>query len=306
MLTRERFASILEPYMFKVYETVIEKGEDYAAKLFSVNTSNMRAETVTGMGAADLPRAWNGQVHYGDIDPLYDKTFVHAKFSTGIKFDRDLWEDALYPEAKNRVNRVVLAVHRFRQLHAHALLNNAFATSGTVNGEAVATVGPDTKALCATDHPYSAFNATTQSNKGTAALSVDSLEDARVAMMNFTDDKGQKLLIIPDTLYVPPALEMTAKEIVLSTGRPDTANNTTNVREGAYRVVTLPLLTDSNNWFLCDSAKMREYCLWFDRRKPVPEKEEDFDTEVIKHKMVMRFSYGFIHWCFIYGSEVAN
>jgi hypothetical protein len=305
VLTRERFASILEPYIFKVYETVIEKGEDYASTLFAVNTSKMKSETVTGMGAADLPRAWNGQVHYGDIDPLYDKTFTHAKYSTGIKFDRDLWDDALYAEAKNRVNRVILAVHRFRQLHAHSLLNNAFSTTGTVNGEAVNTVGPDLRALCATDHPYSAANATTQSNKGTAPLSVQALEDARVAMMNFTDDKGQKLLIVPDTLYVPPALDMLAHEIVNSVGRSDTADRADNVRRGAYKVVTLPLLSDSNNWFLVDSSKAKEYCLWFDRRKPIPEKEEDFDTEVIKHKMVMRFSYGFIHWCWIYGSEVA-
>jgi hypothetical protein len=299
MMNGERFATLLEPYLFRVYEEVIERGEDYVGRLFGTSTSKKAWEKVSGIGAADMPVEWQGQVHYGDVSPLWDKTFTHAKYSTGLKFERELWDDALYPEVKNRVNSVMLAVHRFRQIHAHYPFNNAFGDYKT----------PDGVALCATNHPSSPENATTQSNKGTSALSVDSLEETRTAMLNFKDDKGKKLLVVPDLLIVPPSLEQKAKEIVLSTGRPDTADRVDNVRRNAYDVLTLPLLEDSNNWYLVDSKRMKQYQLWFDRRLPVPEREqnqtEDFDTEVIKFKQVMRFSYGSIHWTWVYGHQVA-
>ena len=299
MMTGDRFATLLEPYLFKVYEDIIEKGEDYVGRLFGANKSKRAWEKISGIGAADLPVEWQGQVHYGDVSPLWDKTFNHIKYSTGLKFERELWDDALYPEVKNRINSVMLAVHRFRQIHAHTPFNDAFGAYKT----------PDGQALCSDSHPRSPDDATTQSNKGTSPLTVDALEDTRTAMLNITDDKGKKLLIVPDLLIVPPSLELKAREIVMSAGRPDTADRADNVRRNAYDVLTLPLLTDSNNWFLVDSKRMKQYNLWFDRRLPVPERDksqtEDFDTEVIKFKQVMRFAYGAIHWTWIYGHEVS-
>jgi hypothetical protein len=295
-MLRERFASMLDPYIFGVYEQVIEKGDDIIPRLFGVSNSELSAENVTGIGATGLMQPWQGQVYYDDVDPLWDKTYTHEKYSIGLKIDRDLWDDAQHNEVRDRVQRVTLSVHRSRQIHGHSVFNNAF-TAG-------AYAGPDSVALCSAAHPYSPSNATTQSNAGTSALSVDSLEATRIAMMNFVDDRGKKMLVTPDTLIVPPALEMTAKEIILSTDRPDTADRATNVQKGSYKIVTLPLLTDSNNWFLADSAQMKLLMKWFERRKPVPERDEDFDTEMLKWKYVCRYSYGFHGWWFIMGHNV--
>lgn len=87
-------------------------------------------------------------------------------------------------------------------------------------------------------------------------------------MMNFKDSKGKKILRVPDLVIVPPAFGEASKRIVYSTGRPDTADRVDNVRRGAYDVLSLPLLEDSNNWFLVDS-KQTVFNLWFDRRKGV-------------------------------------
>lgn len=296
MMNRERFASFLDPYVRYVYEYVVEKGDDIIPLLFGVSNSELSMEKVTGIGATGLMQPWQGQVYYDDVDPLWDKSYVHQKYSLGLKIDRDLWDDSQHNEVRDRVQRVTLSVYRTRQDHAHSIFNNAFNA---------AFPGPDGKPLCGTDHPLSPSNTATQSNKGTAALSVDSLEAARLAMMGFTDDRGKKLLLKPDLLLVPPALEMAAEEIVLSAGRSDTANRADNVRKGAYKIITLPLLTDSNNWFVADSQQMKLWMKWFERRKPVPERDEDFDTETLKWKYVARYSYGFHAPLFIYGNEVA-
>lgn len=186
--------------------------------------------------------------------------------------------DAQHNQIKDRVQRVTLSVFRTRQLHAHDVFNHAF----DVNYP-----GPDGKALCATDHPLypGAGSTEVQSNLITAPLSIDALDEARLKMLNFTDDRGKKLLLQPDTLIVPPALEKKAKEMLLSTERPDTADRATNVWKGAYRVVVLPLLTESDVWFLADSAELKRYLRWFERRKPVPSQDEDKDTETKSSKI---------------------
>lgn len=299
IMTRERFASLLEPYMFEVYENVMEQGDDIIPLLFDVNNSNLSQETVTGVGAMGLMQPWTGTVNYDSPTALWDKTYVHQKYSTGIRIDRDLWDDAQFGQAKDRINAAILSAHRTRQLHATSIFNNAFTATAGV------TTGPDGVALCSATHDLSPDNGTHQSNTGTSAISIDAIEATRVAMMNFTDDRGNKLLVVPDMIIVPPALEMKVSEYLQSAGRADTANRADNVRKGAYKLVTLPLLSDSNNWFMVDSAAMKRYLKWFERRKPVPEKDADFDTEVLKWKLVARYSYGFHGYQWIFGHAVA-
>lgn len=95
MLTRERFASMLDPYVRFVYEQVIEKGDDIIPLVFGVSNSELSKETVTGIGATGLMQPWQGQVHYDDVDPLWDKTYTHQKYSIGLKIERDLWDKKL-------------------------------------------------------------------------------------------------------------------------------------------------------------------------------------------------------------------
>src|SRR5690554_6774653 len=129
ILNRERFASMLDPVIFQVYEQLIEKGEDIIPKVYGIHNSTLSQETVTGIGATGLMQEWQGQVYYDDVNPLWNKTYVHKKYSLGLKIDRDLWDDAQHPEIKDRIQRVTLSVHRSRQIHAHSIFNNAFNSS---------------------------------------------------------------------------------------------------------------------------------------------------------------------------------
>lgn len=298
-LTRERFASMLDPYIFQVYEQIVERGDDVIPLLYGVNNSELHEERVTGVGATGLMQPWDGQVHYDHADPLWDRTYRHQKFSIGLKVEKDLWDDAQHSEIKDRVQRVALSVHRTRQIHAHELFNRAFAGS-----PAGPMLGPDGLPLCAATHPRSPSNNTPQGNLGTSMLSSAAIEETRVQMFNWVDDRGKRLLRVPDLLIVPPNLEMVARELIMSTDKPDTSDRSINARKGAYKIITLPLLEDSNNWFLADSQQMKLYMKWFERRKPTPEREEDFDTETLKWKHVARYSYGFHFWAFIFGHNV--
>lgn len=285
---------MLDPYIFSVYEEVVEKGPDIIPVVYGVHNTDLAEERVSGIGATGLMQKWDGQVYYDDISPLWDKTYRVEKYSIGLKIERDLWDDAQHAEIRDRVQRITLSVHRTRQLHAHLVFNDAF-TGSTLKG-------PDGEPLCSANHPLSPERAdVVQSNIGNLELTLDNLEQTRIAMMNWTDDRGNKLLRVPDMLLVPPSLGAKAAELVKSAERPDTADRAANVRQNAYKIVELPLLEKSKAWFLADSQQAKLYLKWFERRKPVPEREEDFDTETLKWKYVARYAFGFHHWSWIYG-----
>lgn len=99
-LTRERFARMLDPYIFQVYETVVEKGPDIIPLIYGVHNTDLAEERVTGIGATGLMQKWDGQVYYDDVRPLWDKTYRVEKYSIGLKIERDLWDKrALSPQA---------------------------------------------------------------------------------------------------------------------------------------------------------------------------------------------------------------
>jgi phage major head subunit gpT-like protein len=213
-----------------------------------------------------------------------------------MSVERKLIDDDDYNKISQRARLLGIAADRTRYNHAASMFNQAFSAT---------RLGGDGKALCATDHPYSPGSSSTQSNKGTSVLSHDAVVETRKAMMQFKDSRGNPILVNPDTLLVPVDLMDTAQTIVNSQNRSGTANNDANTLRG-YRVVVSRYLTDNNNWFLIDSTMARTYFNWFDRVAPefAEDANSDFDL-ASRFRVYMRYSYGFDHWCAIYGHEVS-
>ncbi|MCL6559351.1 MAG: Mu-like prophage major head subunit gpT family protein [Firmicutes bacterium] len=296
-MTREQFAEFLNPIIHEVYDLTLREKKDFVTELYDVNTTKLWEETIHGVGALGLMQPWAGTVHYDDAVPLYKKTFVQKKYSLGLQIERELWEFSQHAKIKDRIKGLATSVFRTRQLHAISVFNNAFTANGA-----------DGVPLCSANHPFSPSDPTVQSNTDTLALTGDNLEAVAIKMQEFTDDRGNKLLIQPDTLIVPRALKAKALEITKSDKKPHVgAENAINVHYGEdWDVVVIPWLTDANNWFVVDSQLMKQIGLkWFESRKPIPERNEDFDTEFLKWKVVCLYDYGFVRWEWIFGNQVA-
>lgn len=54
IMTREKFASFLEPYIYKVYEQTINQEEDIIPKLFDVQNTEKAEEKHIGIGTLGL------------------------------------------------------------------------------------------------------------------------------------------------------------------------------------------------------------------------------------------------------------
>jgi len=307
--------NVLEPVFRELYSQEVKGMKDYIPEMFSVENSDKAVESIEMIGGEGLMEEWshsNNQVYYSDIDELWQKYFKHRKFSDGREIDRDFVDDLKLTAIKDRIRSLAGSVYYTRQRQAAEWFINGDKTTGAVDfrGRVYDAKLPDGKALFATDHPlHPEDNGPGQSNKGTAELSVDAVDDAYVDMQAWTNDKGNIIPVMPDTLIVGPGLRRKAIQIAGKPGKgegyePGSGNFDVNVWDGDLKVIVNPFFAQGNRnaWVLADSRRMKRAMKWFERRKPESGSITDFDTEIAKHKVVGRWSYGGIDWTWGYGS----
>lgn len=125
------------------------------------------------------------------------------------------------------------------------------------------------------------FNASALSGAGghanllTTALSFTAYDAVVTAMQKQTDQAlgaGQRLLVEPKYMLVPPDLRTTALRIRNSELLPGTANNDINPHQGSFEVIVVPDWTDTTDWAcVADPAQFAAIYLMFLRGRKVPE-----------------------------------
>lgn len=264
------------------------------APLFNVLNSTRAAERRKGLGNLAAVPEYNGVIEYDDFNDLDLATYQHKQYARGIRISRALIDDEEYGLISRMVQENAQGFGRTVAEHMVSVFNNAFSSSYT---------GPDGKALCATNHSSGAKP--TFNNKGTAALTHDTVISTRETMRQWKDERGNIILTNPSVLVVPVGLEAEADEIVNSVQRSDNANNAINANRALSYVVE-PLLTDSNNWFLVDPGMSQMYLNWYWRTMPEFREDptSDFSLEM-RMRGYMRYSYGWDTHVWVYGHEVA-
>jgi len=294
MMISDNWGEFLLPHLRKIFEKHQQKMRDFLPVIYNVETSTKAQEFTHGIGSLGLMDEWSdsgNQVSYETVNPGYKQTYTHRKFSKGIKIERELLDDAQYVEVKKRVNLLAQSEYYTKQYYAAYPFNNC-----------TGFLGPDGKAMCATDHPLGPNNSTTWSNLATGTdLDPNNVETIRNYMKGWKDDKGNLLAVNPDTLIVPPALRKKAIIIADTNGEPDTADNNVNIWKGSLNVIEWDFLNTSTMWFMVDMTRMKTFLTWYNRRKAKLESEKMFDTEIAKFKCISRFSFGFDDASFVYG-----
>lgn len=308
---------VLEPIFKELYSLEMKNKKDFIPLLYNVTNSTKAMESYNGVGGEGLMEEWghsNNQVYYEDVDQLWQKIIKNRKFSDGRIIDRDFIDDLQLTEIKRRITSLADAVYKTRQLQGVEFLNNGFDAQGpNWRGRTESYVGPDGKPLFAADHPYSPTNnKDVQGNLGSSALTIDSWDETAVAMQEWRDDKGNPMAVIPDTLIVAPYNARAAFKIAglpdadLPKYEPGSNNFDANMYMGNIKVIVNPFIHPSKrkNWYAADSARLRQFNMWQERRKVENGTMTDFDTEAAKYKAIGRWAYGFVNYSFIYGHKV--
>ncbi len=297
LLLSENWGDFLLPILRNVFDKQMEKHKDYIHVIYNVENSKKAQEFTHGIGSIGLMQEWDAsgrQIHKDQINKGYKATYTHKKYSNSIDVERELMEDAQYSEVKKLSRKLADSLYFTRQYHAVLPFNNV-----------TSFLGPDGKALAATDHPLGPNNSNTWSNYATGrALTPDNVERVRNDMMEWKDDRGNLVMVNPDTLIVPRKQRKAALVVADTDKEPSTADNDVNIWKGAVDVIEWHFLTDADMWFMVDMNRMKQFLTWYQRRKGVIEKDkENFDSEVQSYKVVERFSYGFDESSFLYACK---
>ena len=300
MAISEQWAELLDPGLRAIF--FVQRDALAATSkipmLFNVIGSTKSAEKFLGAGGMSDWLEYEGAIEYDDFDQLYKTTLTHKEFVRGFKVERKLVDDDQYNVINARPRALALSATRTREKHAASVFNNAFSSSYT---------GGDGVSLCNDSHPLApTHSGDTFDNAGTSALSYDNVVGTRRLMREFVDDRGELIVVSPDTLIVPPELEEQAWAIWRTMNKVDSADYHANFVQGFLRnVIVWDYLTDANNWFMVDSAMAKLYLMWIDRiaLEFAMDPSSDFRLEA-RYRGYMRYSYGWSDPRFIYGHAV--
>lgn len=296
----EQWPYLLEPGLRRIFFLQMQALAARSVRpiLFNIMGSQKAQEHFLGAGGmGDVPE-YKGAIEYDDIEELFKTTLTHKEWVKGFKVERKLVEDDQYNTINARPAQLAMAYERTKEKHAASVFNNAFSS---------AYVGGDGVALCSASHPYSPTNPGAQGNMGTSPLSYDAVIDTRKEMRAYEDDRGELMPVMPDLIVHPPELEDTANKIVNTANKPSTNEFEDNfVRRTNMRALSWDYLTDSNNWFLIDSAMAALHLLWIDRvaTEFAVDPTGDYNLEA-KYRGYARWSFGWSDWRWVYGHQVA-
>lgn len=287
----------------KIY--VQDSTDKYAGK-YTYETSFGNFEAVGEAGA--YPRTGMQEGYAQVIEP--------DTWKNSFEVSQEMIEDANMGKVKSLSSQFTLSYNRTKEYLGAALLAGAYNASVTfgngANQRAYNTTSADQVALFSTSHPSKTSASYTQSNFYANPFSYDALCQVEEAMQNFTDDDGNILNVMPDTIVIPN--KGRTKKLVFDAigaeGIPGTANNSMNMQFGRWNVIIWPYLNryipsavtaGTDPWFLLDSKFNEAFygAIWLDRI-PLSVKsyiDDNTDNNVFKGRA--RFKPGFNNWRFI-------
>lgn len=294
-ITREQWIEV-ESVVDVFWDQEMKKKKDFNSLLYNIKDSDKSQENHLGIGAVAQMTPWTGSVSYQEFKKGYAKGFRHAKYSSGIQFEEEVFRFKEYNEIEKRSRKLLDSVYKTLQAHGVSTFNNAFDAT---------FAGPDAVALCSNAHPYSPSDATTQTNTFDLPLTMANLTTVFNAMTQFKDDKGDLLFTMPNILLT--GIEYRAEALKICGPKagslePFTGDNDANIWADDLTYIYHPLIT-GKKWFLIDKDAMANALFWYNARKANIETDGDFDTEVQKFKVISMFSYGFDNWTWIAGSN---
>lgn len=312
-LVSAQFMRLLDDRLRIVYKDKYKGLDSAINQLFGVITSDKAWEEFFGIGAVPDIVPFNGKLEYVSVSPDYYTRIEPKEFAGAIAIEKSLLDNDRYGVIKTRQEGLVESEQRVREKYGVQPFTYAFSSAYNFMPEYEEGVS-----LCSTAHLTKADVSTSAgfSNSGTSALNKTNIMATRLLMRRFRNNIGELIGDIdPDMLIVPDALYSTACEALgydPETGAdskldPDNAENTINSAYKRFKVFSHRWLddNDTNNWFMVDSRKMKQYLMWVNRLAPEIETTRDFETKQFKQSIMSTWGWGFTDWRWVYGHNVS-
>ena len=302
----------------EVFDEQGELAQIVVPSFYKVRSDDAAQYNVTGLSGPGVlsKRTENGAYPTGRRYKTYDTNFVHTTYSDELEVSIEQMQDRDFDSVWDEIKQLRKAADFWRQAAVFQPFNGGHVTTASINGVDLTRYG-DGVALFSTAHPR-ADGGTTQSNASSTSIPFNeaNFETGLIALKKQLLDDGTPIRDLGRIcLVVSTDLEKSAKIVLQSTLRSNTANNDVNIyKDGAYDLVATHLLStvtgratgatgSATAWYLV--AENLSKLLLVDRLAPALTSEKT-ETNGMKFKVDVRLSVGHAHWLGTYGSQGSN
>lgn len=276
-----------------IFNKALENYKPIYTEIATVTPSSTDSETYAWLGDIPGMREWIGEREIQNLTAS-EYSIKNKSFESTISIDRDVFEDDRIGLWSANVSTLAQNAARNPDILIFKLLADGF-TIPCFDG----------KPFFSDAHPV---GTKTASNMSHAKLSLSAYVTARASMMSLTNNRGDPLALVPDTLVVPPALEKEARDILVA----DFINGTKNTMQGTAKPLVAPQLAGNDSaWFLLCTSQPVKPLIYQERRKPkFTSKTNETDDNVFYSKKFVygadtRGNAGYGFWQMAYGSDGA-
>jgi hypothetical protein len=251
------------------------------------------------LGFGLMPTKTEGAAYIVDTESAgYNKRYTAVTYALGYEVTLEEIEDNLYQKASSsRMPALANSMRQTVETKAANVLNNGFSST---------YLGADGVELFSSLHPN--VNGGTWANEPSVQvdLSEAALEDASIAINQWTDDRGLKINASASKVIVHPNDEFNIQRILNSTLRSGTANNDVNAMKdagsfpGGYAVNNY-LSAGSGEWFI--KTDVANGLTHVERKAATVDQSNDFSTKNLLVSGLCRFDTGWTDARGAYGSS---
>lgn len=267
-------------------------------KLFEKFTSRKQYEEDVGISSFGLlnVKPEGNPIQYDSEQQTFTTRYTHIVYALGFIITREIMEDDQYDVVGQRkAQGLAFSVRQTKEVIGANVYNRAFNSS---------YVGGDGVSLLNSAHPLFAGGTFSNVLSTSADLSEAALEQACIDIANFTNDRGLRIAVRPESLVLPIQLEFEAERILKTERRVGTNNNDINALRQTGRfpkgIILNHYFSNPLSWFIRTDVK--NGMKMFERRGDEFEMDNDFDTENARFKATSRYSFGWTDARALYGS----
>lgn len=301
IINRGAFGKSLWPGVNKFYGDAYNELPQEFMDLYAKNTSDKAFEEDVGISGFGLASTLNEgeSVNYDAMQQGFVTRYNHTKFGIGFIITSEMIDDDQYMiVAKKRAQALAFSMRQTKEIVAANVFNRAFNSSYT---------GGDGLELCSTAHLNVSGGTWANELAVSADLSEAALEQASIDVMNYTNDRGLRIAVMPQTLHIPPALVFEAERILKSPLQAGNSNNDINAIKmmGKFSggVKINHYFTDTDAWFI--RTNIPDGMKYWERKADSFSEDNDFDSDNLKYKAIARYTFGWTDPRGVYGSPGA-
>jgi hypothetical protein len=267
-------------------------------KLFEKFTSRKQYEEDVGISSFGLAsvKPEGAPITYDGETQTFTTRYTHIVYAIGFIITREIMEDDQYDVVGQRkAQGLAFSVRQTKEVNGANVYNRAFNAS---------YVGGDGVSMVNSAHPLFAGGTFSNQISTAADLSEAALEQACIDIANFTNDRGLRIAVRPESLILPIQLEFEAERILKTERRVSSNLNDVNALKETGRfpkgIILNHYFTNPLAWFIRTDVK--NGLKMFERRGDEFEMDNDFDTENARFKATSRYSFGWTDPRCIYAS----